>query len=109
MDFEKVWEFVQDKAFIDNHNDPVLIPDYEDWEKTKSAILNARSNSDEKKQNKTLKKFGELTASLPVTIDAIGVEKFDEELMEENILMPKKEYLKEIYDENIGLDKWIQK
>lgn len=112
MNFQGVWEFVRGKAFADNeYSDPVLVPDIEDWENTKRDILAVGPNNDEKKRdkNKIWKKFGEIAASLPVSVDTVGIEKFDEELMEENIWMPKREYLEEIYDKNTGLDKWLQK
>jgi hypothetical protein len=32
---------------------------------------------------------------------------FDEEVLEKNILLPKKEYLNEVYDDTLGTDIWF--
>ncbi len=103
MDFEKVWNFVREKIFEENDRDTVFIPDEKDWDFVKKELLDGRANMTDDR----FKKFGELTASLPIPFYKIGDELFDEELMDMNILLPKKDHLREIYDQNIGLDKWL--
>lgn len=100
LDFEKVWTFVKNELFADDDRDSVFVPELENWNELKDALLN-----NQLKDN--FKKYGLLTATLPRSVDKIGREYFDEELLEKNILLPKKEHLKIIYDENMGLDKWL--
>ena len=100
LDFEKVWTFIKNELFADDDRDSVFIPELENWDELKYALVNNHLKDN-------FKKYGLLTATLPRSVDKIGREYFDEELLEKNILLPKKEHLKTIYDENMGLDKWI--
>jgi CRISPR-associated endonuclease/helicase Cas3 len=100
LDFEKVWTFIKNELFADDDRDSIFIPELENWDELKYALVN-----NQLKDN--FKKYGLLTATLPRSVDKIGREYFDEELLEKNILLPKKEHLKTIYDKNMGLDKWI--
>ncbi|MGC1709588.1 MAG: CRISPR-associated helicase Cas3' [Nitrosotalea sp.] len=100
LDFEGVWKFVKNELFAEDDRDSVFIPELKDWDELKDALVN-----NQLKDN--FKKYGLLTATLPRSVYKIGTEYFDEALLEKNILLPKKEHLKTIYDENMGLDKWI--
>lgn len=100
LDFEKVWAFVKNELFADDDRDSVFVPELEKWQEIKDALMN-----NQLKDN--FKEYGLFTATLPRSVDKIGRKYFDEELLEKNILLPKKEYLNTIYDENTGLDKWI--
>ncbi|PIY90337.1 MAG: hypothetical protein COY74_02010, partial [Nitrosopumilales archaeon CG_4_10_14_0_8_um_filter_34_8] len=100
LDFEGVWKFVKNALFAEDDRDTVFIPELEKWDDVKEALVN-----NQLKDN--FKKYGECTATLPRSVYKIGIEYFDEKLLEKNILLPKKEHLKTIYDENVGLDKWI--
>ncbi len=102
MDFDGVWEFVRNKVFQEDSRDTVFIPDIEDWDEVKNGLLCGVTRE-------SFKEFGDLTASLPISLDKVGAEFFDEKLMEKNILLPKKEHLETIYDKDMGLDKWIIK
>ena len=100
LDFEKVWECVKKNVFEEDGRDSVFIPEYDDWDELKDSLVNNRLKDN-------FKKYGLLTATLPRSIYKIGIDYFDEKLMEKNILLPKKEHLKTIYDKNMGLDKWV--
>lgn len=100
LDFEGVWKFVKNELFAEDDRDSVFIPELENWDEVKYALVN-------NKLKDNFKKYGLLIAVLPRSVDKIGREYFDEELLEKNILLPKKEHLQTIYDENMGLDKWI--
>ncbi len=100
LDFEKVWIFVKNELFADDDRDSVFVPELENWDELKYALVNNHLKDN-------FKKYGLLTATLPRSVDKIGREYFDDELLEKNILLPKKEHLKTIYDENMGLDKWF--
>lgn len=100
MDFDGVWEFIRNMVFQQDDRDTVFIPDEADWNDVKNGLLYGVTRDN-------FKRFGKLTASLPVPLDKVGLEYFDEELMEKNILLPKKEHLRTIYDEKMGLDSWL--
>ncbi|MEX1148783.1 MAG: CRISPR-associated helicase Cas3', partial [Nitrosopumilus sp.] len=100
LDFEGVWTFVKKELFAEDDRDSVFVPKLENWYEYKYALMN-------NKLKDNFKKYGLYTATLPRSVDKIGRKYFDEELLEKNILLPKKEHLETIYDENVGLDKWI--
>ncbi|MEX0639782.1 MAG: CRISPR-associated helicase Cas3' [Nitrosopumilaceae archaeon] len=100
LDFEGVWTFVKKELFAEDDRDSVFVPELENWYEYKDALMNNNLKDN-------FKKYGLYTATLPRSVDKIGREYFDEKLLEKNILLPKKEHLKTIYDENVGLDKWI--
>ncbi len=103
MDFDGVWEFVKELAIPKDDRGTVFIPEPEKWESVRKGLLDGTK--------KNFKEFGELTASLPISVYKLqklkGKNYFDEELMEKNILLPQKQYLEEVYDKNTGLDKWL--
>ena len=100
MDFEGLWEFVSKKLFLQDGRDNVFIPDSKDtWDEIKRDLMSSKSKNN-------YKKYGLLVASLPRSPYGIQ-EYFDPELFEKHILLPKKEYLEEFYDKNLGLDKWL--
>ncbi len=100
MDFEQVWDFVNRHVFLDDEKDTVFIPDIEQWDEVKEALINSLPKD-------TYKKFGDLTASLSSGTSFNNKDFFDDELLEQNIFLPKKEHLAEVYDKNMGLDKWL--
>ena len=104
MDFDGVWEFVRKLAFREDDRDTIFIPSSENWMSVKEGLLNGIPK-------KNFKAFGKLTASLPIPFYKLeekeGKKMFDEDLMEKNILLPKKQYLEKIYHEKMGLDKWL--
>ena len=93
MDFGGVWEMVRDVR----HEETVIIPDMEEYDKVREAACSEPRDF--------LKKYGDRTASLPCNPSNIK-DKFDEQLWDKHMLLPKKQHLKEIYDSKIGLDKW---
>ena len=98
LDFKDVWKMVQ-KHIGENFYDSVFIPTQESWSEIKSDLLS--------KSKYRIKKHAGLAALLPVKAFTMQ-EFFDEELYENNILYPRKEKIDEIYDKEIGLDKWIK-
>lgn len=102
MDFENVWSFVNRHIFMDDEKDTVFIPDYEEWDEVKRSLLTNLPKE-------AYKKYGALTASFPTGVK-IPFDDFDKELLEKNILLPKKDQLKEFYwYDDLGLDKWLLK
>jgi hypothetical protein len=54
------------------------------------------------------KRFSSITASLPPSVNPLGIKHyFDDDLFEQNILLPKKECLNIVYDKTMGTDKLI--
>lgn len=98
LDFKDVWKMVQ-KYIGESFYDSVFIPTQESWNEIKLDLLS--------KSKYRLKKHAGLAALLPVK--AVSKQEFfDEELYENNILYPKKDMIEELYDKEIGLDKWIK-
>ena len=100
MDFEDVWTRVRELAFQEDNRDTVFIPDMEHYDEVRNELLQGINGDN-------FKKFGDLTASLPIPLDGVGVELFDEQLREQDILLPKREHLDTIYDQHMGLDRWL--
>ena len=96
LDFDATWDFINRHVFLEDERDSIFIPDLEEWEGVKQGLTN---------KNMTLReyrKFSYLTASLPKSIDKLGIrDYFDSELLEQSILLPKKEYLNIIYESQI--------
>ena len=101
LDFDEVWNFVKDMVFKEDGRDTVFIPNEKEWDSVKKGLLDDTSESD-------FKRFGGLSASLPIPLDKIKREWWDEELIDKNILLPKKQYLQKIYDKTVGLDIWLR-
>jgi len=100
LDFEKIWDFIRKNVSLDDDRDNAFVPDIDKWDETRQILA-----SNLKKES--YKQLGYLTATLPMSLDRIGREFFDSELLDMGILLPKKELLSEIYDKNMGFDKWL--
>ena len=103
LDFA-IWNFINNYVFLEDERDSVLIPDVEDWHKIKEILL-------KKKLSKIdYRMLSNISASLPQAIHKLEIQDyFDEEILEKNILLPKKEYLREVYDKRLGTDIWLVK
>lgn len=100
LDFEEVWSFVNRHVLLDDEKDTVFVPDSDEWDNVKFALMNNLPKD-------TYKKYGLFTVSLPFGIKIDYHMYFDNELLEKNILLPKKEMLDQVYDKTMGLDKWL--
>ena len=95
LDFEHVWDEVRKKLGNDDR-DTVYIPDKNDWDAVKSDLLSGAKHRK--------KKHDVILASLP---QFLSYDYFEPELLKMDILLPRKEMLDEIYDDRLGLDKWL--
>ncbi len=116
-DYPGVWEFINKEIFQNEYGEPVIVPENEnDLIKIKEELL-----FNTKSLKSFYKKYGNLSATLPVPFSLFHnnrhqnggdykdlLELFDSELFEKNILLPKSGCLNDIYDDKIGLDKWIK-
>ena len=101
LDFDGIWEFIS-KYVLEDERDPVLIPDLKDWDEVKELLMKKRLTKSD------YRTFSNITASLPRKVYDLGIEDyFDGDVSEKNILLPKKEYLNEVYDSVLGTDKWL--
>lgn len=102
LDFDKVWNFIK-RYILEDERDPVLIPDLPDWNKVKDLLMKERLTKSD------YRIFAGITASLPQKVyDLPGIEDYlDKDALGKNILLPKKEYLNQVYDNVIGTDKWL--
>jgi hypothetical protein len=96
LNFDKIWDSVG--KLLEDEKDPVLIPDPGDWDKVKELLL--------KSTKKDYKTFSDITASMPGKLDDLRIkrDKFDPDVLEKNILLPKKDCLNELYDSVLGTD-----
>jgi CRISPR-associated helicase Cas3/CRISPR-associated endonuclease Cas3-HD len=94
--FDKIWDSVG--KLLEDEKDPVLIPDPGDWDKVKELLL--------KSTKKDYKTFSNITASMPGKLDDLRIkrDKFHPDVLEKNILLPKKDCLNELYDSVLGTD-----
>jgi len=101
LDFDGIWEFMS-KYVLEDERDPVFIPDLKDWDEVKELLMKKRLTKSD------YRTFSNITASLPRKVYDLGIEDyFDGDVSEKNILLPKKEYLNEVYDSVLGTDKWL--
>ena len=105
LDFDKIWEFINNHVLdsaLENERDIVLIPDIQEWHEIKQIL------SQKKLTRTSYRRFADISATLPKKIYDLGiVDYFDDDVLEKNILLPKKEYLNEVYDDVLGTDKWF--
>lgn len=93
--FEEVWEMVRKRAILRHDDNTVYIPDKDEYDKARVDLT-----------NKEMKKWADITASLPVDASRLK-EMFDEKLYDDNnVLLPKLDMLDKIYDSDLGLDTW---
>jgi hypothetical protein len=94
LDFDKVWEFINNYVLdnaLENERDTVLIPDLDEWDEIKVRI------TDSSLTRTGYRRFSDISATLPRKIYDLGIQRyFDEEALEKNILLPRKEYLDEV-------------
>ncbi|MEM2098867.1 MAG: helicase-related protein, partial [Candidatus Bathyarchaeia archaeon] len=100
--FDDVWDFVKRKALPADVGDTVFIPRENEWEKVKDTFLFGKF---------AYQRVAEYAAELPKSFIELnrkhGLQSmFDADLMQREILLPKKEHLADIYDVKVGLDKW---
>ncbi len=107
LDFDKVWEFINnhvlDKA-LENERDTVLIPNLQEWDEIKQIVMKNRLTKS------SYGRLADISASLPkkaYDLGDLGTDYFDDEVLKKKILLPKKEHLREVYDDVLGTDKWV--
>ncbi len=108
LNFESVWEFVRDNT--DGHEqDSVFIPrSQREWTEVKDELLNPDT------RHNARGRFAVLTATLPKRFELLDRDSsaftriwFDNDLLQEDILMPNWTNMADVYDNTIGLDRWI--
>ena len=106
LNFEDVWDFIKRNALPNELGDSILVPDRQEWDEVKQFL-----SSDSNEGNGRLTRYAKFMAQLPSFQERIdGLEALlDEELLEKDILLPKKEALDMVYDPKVGLDKWVKK
>jgi CRISPR-associated endonuclease/helicase Cas3 len=106
LEFDDVWEFIKSNVLPVELGDSIFVPDVSEWDAVKMRFLSSTSMDN---KGKLYKLFSGLMAELPRSVEALGLEdSLDQDLLSIGVLMPKKASLSEIYDEKIGLDKWVK-
>lgn len=99
LDFDATWDFINRHVFLEDERDSVFIPDVDEWAEVKQGLITKSVTRRE------YRKFAYLTASLPGSIDKLGIRSyFDTDLLERNMLLPKQECLDRVYDQRLGTD-----
>lgn len=70
LDFDATWDFINRHVFLEDERDSVFIPDQDEWEEVKQGLI---TNSMTRRE---YRKFAYLTASLPRSIDKIGIRNY---------------------------------
>ena len=71
-----------------------------DWDEVKELLMKKRLTKTD------YRRLSNITASLPKKVYDLGiVDDFDPGALEKNILLPRKEYLNQVYDSILGTDK----
>ncbi|MFH1095747.1 MAG: CRISPR-associated helicase Cas3' [Candidatus Micrarchaeota archaeon] len=101
VEFDEVWKYVRDKALPKDERESVYVPSLKEWNACQDDLSRG---------GKRYKKWLECTATLPCSVYKIPAYQnlFVSELMENGILLPKKDKLDAVYDNILGLDKLIQ-
>jgi CRISPR-associated endonuclease/helicase Cas3 len=106
LEFDDVWAFIKSNVLPVELGDSIFVPDLSEWDAVKTRFLSSSSFGS---KGKVYKLFSGLMAELPRSVEALGIEdSLDQDLLSIGVLMPKKASLSEIYDETIGLDKWVK-
>jgi CRISPR/Cas system-associated endonuclease/helicase Cas3 len=106
LDFDGVWEFVKCNVLPVELGDSIFVPALSEWDEVKNLFL---SSSSSEGKEKLYKRFSGLMAELPSSVETLGLtDRFDSDLLSIGVLLPKKDALSEVYDEKIGLDKWVK-
>ena len=81
----------------------MFIPDDGEWDEVKRELL------DENTRSRALKRYSAITASLPKTTPDLDYDvEFDPDLMQHNTLLPRRNRLANVYDDDrLGLDIWL--
>jgi len=108
LSFDEVWDFVKKHALPAQLGDPIFVPKPAEYEEIRQQFL---SSNLLKKRGKLYAQYAESVAQLPRALEKIdGLQALlDEELLDMNILLPKKDVLDDVYDPKVGLDKWVKK
>jgi len=109
LDFRGVSELVFKEVFSDEADETVIVP--QDEEELKRITLDLERMVDEgsRMTRVTFRKYAALTASLPRDPKRLGItDILNDKLMTRGIILPKIGNLSDLYDEEIGLDKWLK-
>jgi hypothetical protein len=86
LDFDNVWDFINKHVLSGDKQESVLIPEIEEWQEIKNLLINKKKVS-----RSDYRKFSSITASMPPSIKVLEIKGyFDDDLFEQNILLPKK-------------------
>ncbi|WP_158385507.1 CRISPR-associated helicase Cas3' [Candidatus Nitrososphaera evergladensis] len=103
MDFEDVSRFVNNHVFADEGHSMIVPEAEQDLQKISEAL-----KSTQRIDRRSFKSYSALTANISASSVKLVRDYLDQELLERGILIPKKGCLQDVYDVEVGLDKWIK-
>ena len=105
LEFDEIWNFIFKKVLSEDSRGSVLIPSPEEWEEVKEYYSRRGNKPRRGKHNP----YADLMAELPKTPAELRItDLFDQELMENGILLPKKDCISKLYNEKTGLDELLK-
>ncbi len=106
LEFDDVWAFIKSNVLPIELGDSIFVPNLSEWDEVKMRFLSSTSFDS---KGKVYKRFSGFMAELPGTVEGLKLmDKFDDDLFNIGVLLPKKVCLSEVYDPVIGLDKWVK-
>jgi CRISPR-associated endonuclease/helicase Cas3 len=109
LDFKGVNDLVFKEVFADEYDETMIIPEGEEELKGITEELEAMVEEGRRMSRDTFRKYADLTASLPGNPGKLGILGIlNEKPMTKGIILPKIGHLAEVYDEEVGLDKWLK-
>jgi CRISPR-associated helicase Cas3 len=104
LEFDEVWDFIKSYVLPVEIGDSVLVPNRSEWDQVKNHFISKNVQS----KGVLYRRYADQIAELPKSVEALGLEdKFDSQLMDMGVFLPKKDKIDEVYDSKIGLDKWV--
>ena len=104
LEFDEIWNFVYRNVLSEDSRGSVLIPSPDEWEEVKEHY----SRKGDRPRRGRLNPYADIMAELPKTPAELKITNlFDQELMENGILLPKKDCINKLYNEKTGLDELL--
>lgn len=109
LDFKGINDLVFKEVFADEVDETAIVPESEEDLKRITSELEGMINEGKRMGRDAFRKYADLTANLPKDPKMLGITGIvNEKLMSKGIMLPKVGHLAELYDENLGLDKWLK-
>jgi CRISPR-associated endonuclease/helicase Cas3 len=101
LEFDEVWDFIFKNVLSEDSRGSVLIPSTDEWTEVKEYYSRKGGKPRIGRRNP----YAELMAELPNTPRELKIgDLFDQDLLKNDVLLPRRECINRLYDETTGLD-----